>query len=100
MTRIYTPNPNLMQARPDPKRCPAAVPSVGVGFHQCSRKRGDHPDGWCSTHDPAKVAERDREKRKRYLDREERERQMRIAVGLREATVEQLRAELKRRGWK
>lgn len=98
MTSRYTPY-GAFQPKPNLERCPAAVHEQGrgVGFYQCSRKRGKHPEGWCSTHDPENEKKRREESTKRYYEQQEKDKQKRIMWGLADATVEQLEAELKRR---
>jgi hypothetical protein len=97
MTSIYTQHNKYGQPPPNPKRCPAAVYS-GRGFsHQCRRPRGKGPDGWCGTHEPEKIKARQAKLNARYQARMESRHERQLACYLAMATVEQLKAELKRR---
>jgi hypothetical protein len=83
----------------DITRCIGEVQLAGgFRFGQCTRKRGHGPDGlWCKQHDPEVVAARDRARSQKWADDRAAERRRGVEFGLREATVEQLEAELKRR---
>lgn len=91
--------PNKWQGSVNNDRCPAAVHEQGrgVGFHQCSRNRGKHPEGWCSTHDPENEKKRKERSYQLYKQKLEDDDRRRIEWALATATVEQLEAELKRR---
>lgn len=98
MAYRYSPHTKF-EAKADPARCPASVPGGGrmPSFHQCLKKRGQHPDGWCRVHDPAAEAKRREATEGRYKDKLARDREHRVAYALSEATTEQLETELKRR---
>lgn len=63
----------------------------GLGDSRCSRKAV--ADGWCKQHHPTAVAARDKARTDMYLARDE----ARVKRGLRDATIDQLRAEMNRR---
>lgn len=91
----------------DPKRCPAAVHSGRAGFYQCSFNRGPGKEGWCTIHSPEQEEKRKEDRQRRYdelwskrLEAQEEAEAAAREAALREATTDQLWAELERRGVK
>lgn len=84
-------------AEVDPKRCRAAVAGDGrwPSFHQCFR--APVVGKWCKIHDPEYIEARHAARAKKYKESLDIDRERRIEGGLAEATVEQLKAELKAR---
>ena len=75
--------------------------TVGSGFRvsKCARNAVVEVGGkhYCKQHDPAAVAARRAESERAYSEKRDRENRNTVILGLRWATVEQLRAELLRR---
>lgn len=100
---IYQPGHGSMGRGPsvDPKRCAEAVSNGPREFtwHQCEKPRRRDSEGglWCAIHDPARVKARRAERSRKWDADRAAERRARIAEGLQEASISELRAELARR---
>ena len=85
----------------DMARCRVSVQenSRWPSFHQCWKAVAVTVDGigYCNTHSPKAEATRDKAREDRYRAKEEQAKQRRVSWGLKDATTEQLRAELARR---
>jgi len=80
----------------DPKRCPACL-IKNYQTYQCSRPRGEGPEGWCKQHDPENVKKRGDERYEKWKQRAAEKSRRETESALSRATIEQLKAELKRR---
>ena len=96
-TSVYEPR-GAYGASFDDGRCAASVWSAGRGAsrHQCSRRPQKGTD-WCRTHAPGAQEARDKAASDRYHATVAFRKDRRVLRGLREATDEQLRAEIARR---
>lgn len=84
----------------DPGKCVARVASDSrfPTYYQCERRNGLGPHGlYCATHDPAAAERRRAKSQAKWEADREAERRYRIAAGLSDASLDELRAEIARR---
>lgn len=93
----YSPH-GMYDPKVDSTRCLASVADDGrsAGYHQCGSKV--RIDGkWCKLHSPEGEKARRERSQARYRAIEQRRRSSRVIWGLRDATDDELMAEVKRR---